>query len=61
MKIAVVGSTGILGRAVIPLLLQQGYEVRTLARSAEKAKKIFLQNVEIVECDLLSPDIDQAV
>jgi nucleoside-diphosphate-sugar epimerase len=60
MKIAVAGSTGILGRAVIPLLLQQGYEVRALARSAEKAKKIFPQNVEIVECDLLSPDFEQA-
>ncbi len=59
MKIAVLGSTGVLGRAVIPLLVQQGYEVRAFARSAEKAKSIFPNNVEIVECDLLSPDLEQ--
>ncbi|TAH50980.1 MAG: NAD-dependent epimerase/dehydratase family protein [Chloroflexota bacterium] len=61
MKLAIAGSTGVLGRAVIPLLVQQGYDVRALARSVAKAKKLFPQNVEIVECDLLSPKIDQTI
>ncbi|MEN9563423.1 MAG: hypothetical protein RIR73_1667 [Chloroflexota bacterium] len=61
MKIAVAGSTGILGRTVIPLLQQQGDEVRALARSAEKAKKLLPQAVEIVECDLLSPNIHETI
>lgn len=61
MKIAVAGSTGVLGCAVIPLLLQQGDEVRALARSAEKAKKLLPQNIEIAECDLLSPNINETI
>lgn len=61
MKIAVAGSTGVLGRAVIPLLVQQGYEVRALARSVEKAQKVLPQNTEIVACDLLSPDLDEKI
>lgn len=61
MKVAVAGSTGILGCAVIPLLLQQGHEVRALARSPEKAKKLLPPEIEIVECDLLAPDINQAI
>lgn len=61
MKIAVAGSTGILGRAVIPLLLQQGHEVRALARSAEKAKASLPVGVEIVECDLLSPGLERTI
>jgi len=61
MKIAVAGSTGVLGRAVIPLLLQQGYEVRALARSVEKAKKTLPPNIEIVECDLLSPNVNKRI
>ncbi|MBV6403225.1 MAG: hypothetical protein CNIPEHKO_03562 [Anaerolineales bacterium] len=61
MKIAIAGSTGVLGRAVIPLLLQQGHEARALARSAEKAKNVLPQRVEIVECDLLSPRISETI
>jgi nucleoside-diphosphate-sugar epimerase len=61
MKIAVAGSTGILGRTVIPLLLQQRYEVRALARSVEKARRFLPQGVEIAECDLLSPEIAQTI
>lgn len=61
LKIAVAGSTGILGRAVIPLLVQQGHEVLALARSAEKAKASLPAGVEIVECDLLSLDLERTI
>lgn len=59
MKIAVAGSTGILGRTFIPLLLEQGYAVRALARSTKKARIFLPQGVEIVECDLLSPNVEE--
>lgn len=61
MKLAIAGSTGVLGRAVIPLLVQQGYAVRALARSVTKAKKLFPRDVEIVECDLLAPGIEKTI
>ncbi|MCC7129525.1 MAG: hypothetical protein B6D39_04015 [Anaerolineae bacterium UTCFX2] len=61
MKIAVAGPTGVLGRALIPLLLEEGVEVRALARSVEKAQRLFPQRVEIVECDLLAPDIEKTL
>lgn len=54
MRVAVVGATGVLGRALVPLLLQQGYSVRALARSTAKARRLFPQVAETVECDLLS-------
>lgn len=54
MKVAIVGPTGVLGRALVPLLLQQGYSVHALARSPEKVRKLFPQVTEIFECDLLA-------
>lgn len=54
MRIALVGPTGVLGRSLVPLLLQKGYAVRVLARSSEKAHKLFPQISEVIECDLLS-------
>jgi nucleoside-diphosphate-sugar epimerase len=59
MKIAVVGATGVLGCNLIPLLLQDKHSVRTLVRSPQKAQTLFSQAVEIVECDLLSPNIEK--
>lgn len=59
MKVGVVGPTGVLGRALVPLLLQRGHAVRALARSAQKAHTLLPQDVEIVECDLLSPDLEE--
>jgi nucleoside-diphosphate-sugar epimerase len=53
MKIFVAGTTGVLGRALIPLLLQKGYIVRGLARSPEKARALELAGVEAVQGDLL--------
>lgn len=59
MKIALVGPTGVLGRALVPLLLQQGHTVRALARSVAKARTLFPQVPEIVECDLLSNSVGE--
>ncbi len=54
MRIAVIGPTGVLGRALVPILMQKGHIVRALARSTTKVHRLFPQLREIVECDLLS-------
>ena len=58
MQIAVVGATGVLGRALIPQLLNEGHTVRALVRSTAKARALFPAEVESVECDLLSLEIE---
>ena len=49
MRIFIVGATGVLGRALLPLLLQKGCIVRTLARTPEKVRALELAGVEAVE------------
>lgn len=60
MKIAVVGATGVLGQALVPLLAQSDHSVLAVARSTAKAKALYssLKSVEIVECDLLAPQAE---
>jgi nucleoside-diphosphate-sugar epimerase len=53
MKIFVVGTTGVLGRALLPLLLQKGYSVRGLVRTPEKAHALEHAGVEAMQGDLL--------
>lgn len=53
MKAFVTGSTGLLGSNLIQLLLAQGHQVKALARSAEKARKLLTDpRVEIVIGDM---------
>jgi nucleoside-diphosphate-sugar epimerase len=54
MRIAVIGPTGVLGRALVPILMQKGHIVRALARSTAKVRSLFPQLGEIVACDLLT-------
>lgn len=58
MKVAVVGSTGVLGRALVPLLMQRGHAVRSLARSTEKASALFSKVTDNIACDLLQVRVD---
>ena len=55
MKVAIVGATGLLGRALIPQLVAK-YEVRALARKPESIYLQFGNQVEPLPCDLLAPD-----
>ena len=59
MRIAIVGATGVLGRAVIPLLLEREHTVRALVRSTAKARAVLPPNIELNEGDLLASDIEQ--
>ncbi len=56
MRIFVVGATGVLGRALMPLLLQQGHLVRSIARTPEKERTLELAGIEAVHGDLLSQE-----
>jgi nucleoside-diphosphate-sugar epimerase len=61
MKVAVAGATGVLGRALIPLLVEAGYSVRGLVRSPDKARRSLPPGIEMVEGDLLGPVRDVQV
>jgi 2-alkyl-3-oxoalkanoate reductase len=54
VRVAVVGSTGILGRALIPLLLEREYAVRAFVRSTVKARQVLPAGIELVGADLLN-------
>lgn len=51
MKIALIGSTGVLGRALVPALVARGHMVRALVR-----KPVAIAGVETVTGDLLAPE-----
>ena len=58
-RVAVVGATGVLGRALVPLLLEHGYAVRAIVRSAAKAREVLPPGIEIVTGDLLDAQTGQ--
>lgn len=55
MKVFVTGSTGLLGNNLICLLNKEGYHVKALVRSKERAEKLLEHrtNVTFVEGDML--------
>ena len=53
MKAFVTGSTGLLGNNLVRALVEGGYEVKALVRSAEKAKKVLGDlDIEFVDGDM---------
>lgn len=56
MHIAVVGSTGVLGRHVVPRLLEHGHKVRALVRREKQATMYRRVGVEPVFGDILKMD-----
>ncbi len=58
MRIFVIGATGVLGRALLPLLQQEGYTVRTLVRSKEQVRLLQQSGIEAQQGDLLAQEQD---
>ncbi|HYO38608.1 MAG TPA: NAD(P)-dependent oxidoreductase [Nocardioidaceae bacterium] len=56
MRVAVVGATGVIGRAVVPVLLEAGHEVVGLARTPEKARALVCSGAQAQIAGLLDHD-----
>jgi dihydroflavonol-4-reductase len=60
--ILVTGATGSLGGAVAKALLQEGYQVRAMARNLQRAQSLACQGAEVVQADMIDlPSLDRAV
>ncbi|HEX6738037.1 MAG TPA: NAD-dependent epimerase/dehydratase family protein, partial [Vicinamibacteria bacterium] len=57
MQVFVVGATGVLGRALVPLLAARGHRVRGLARSSATVAAWATAGVELVAGDLLASEM----
>lgn len=55
-KIFVTGATGVLGRRVIPRLIDEGHDVTAVARSADKARTLGEQGATPIDVDLFDPE-----
>ncbi len=58
MRIFIVGATGVLGKALLPLLQQQGHTVRSLVRSEAKVQELQRTGIDARQGDLLSQEIE---
>ena len=56
MRVALIGASGVLGRALVPRLVAAGAAVRSLARSPERVPNAGSVDHEIERFDLLSAD-----
>lgn len=54
-RVLVTGATGGVGQLTVAKLLEKGYQVRALTRSAEKVQKMFDNQVEFVIGDIRQP------
>jgi nucleoside-diphosphate-sugar epimerase len=62
MRVVVVGATGVLGRSVIPRLIERGHSVRAVVRRPEQARVLERVGVEAMRGDMLDPaSLDRAV
>ena len=53
MRILLAGATGVIGRQLLPLLLERGHEVVAVTRSAEKLDGLRAQGAEPLQADAL--------
>jgi nucleoside-diphosphate-sugar epimerase len=58
MRLFIVGASGVIGRSLVPRLVERGDEVVALVRSLERAEPIAHASVRLVQGDLL--EIDEA-
>lgn len=56
MRVLVTGGSGVVGAGLLPRLLQQGWQVRLLARGAEAAAREWPDSVEALAADVTRPE-----
>lgn len=56
MRIAVIGATGVLGRNVVPRLIERGHTVRAGVRDPERARFLAVMGAELCRSDILDAD-----
>ncbi|HEX2722851.1 MAG TPA: NAD(P)-dependent oxidoreductase [Gemmatimonadaceae bacterium] len=62
MRIFVAGATGVIGRRLIPLLVEAGSEVTAVARTPEKRSQLERQGATPISVDLFDPPaVEEAV
>ena len=59
MNVCVVGATGVLGRSLVPLLLENEFAVRALARFTDEKRSRLPRSADCRTFDLLSDDAPQ--
>jgi dihydroflavonol-4-reductase len=55
MRVVVTGGTGLLGRSLVPALIDAGHQVVALVRSCERARALAACGAELLEGDLTEP------
>jgi nucleoside-diphosphate-sugar epimerase len=56
MRVFVAGSTGVIGKSLVPLLQDSGHEVIALSRTPQKAKRLEALGVEVAIADAFDRD-----
>src|SRR6476469_7141913 len=56
MRVFVAGSTGAVGKFLVPYLLQNGHEVVALVRDARKAKALEVMGAQVALADALNKE-----
>jgi nucleoside-diphosphate-sugar epimerase len=56
MKVFVAGATGVVGRRLVPMLVEAGHGVVGMTRSQEKAGELREAGADSVVCDVFDPD-----
>jgi len=56
MRVFLAGGTGVIGRALVPQLLEAGHEVTAMTRFEERAERLRESGVEAVVCDAFDAD-----
>lgn len=56
MRVFIAGSTGVVGKSLVPLLLESGHEVVALTRTSQKAKELEALGAKVAIADALNKD-----